>query len=231
MAVSKIKSYNFWIKLVSAIILIARIVLSKFGVEFDSALVIDIATLIAGLLVVLGIINEPTGVTITYDENSGENKNQNKGDNFMTEQIKLDLMDGVNKLNNAIKGNATSDTASIVQIITSMLDAISTDIENANDEQTEREVVEVEEIAPENVETKEVQEGFEIVEDTISEVIIEHTEPANEVTVEAEAVESVLEETTEEVKSAEMIAQELDESTKAKIREYVICHMDEILAS
>lgn len=228
---SKIKSYNFWVKLVSAIILIARIVLSKFGVEFDSALVIDIATLIAGLLVVLGIINEPTGITIAYDENCVENKNQNKGDHFMTEQIKLDLMDGVNKLNNAIKGNANTDTASIVQIITSMLDAISIDIENAQEKQIINEREEAESVENSN-EVQICQEGVEVFDDVISEVIIEHSENEDEINSDAGTEESIVE-------PAEVIGslcegpevQDLDESVKTKIKEYVINHMDEILAS
>lgn len=228
---SKIKSYNFWVKLVSAIILIARIVLSKFGVEFDSALVIDIATLIAGLLVVLGIINEPTGITIAYDENCVENKNQNKGDHFMTEQIKLDLMDGVNKLNNAIKGNANTDTASIVQIITSMLDAISIDIENAQEKQIINEREEAESVENSS-EVQICQEGVEVFDDVISEVIIEHSENEDEINSDAGTEESILEpaEVTGSLCEGPEV-QDLDESVKTKIKEYVINHMDEILAS
>lgn len=228
---SKIKSYNFWVKLVSAIILIARIVLSKFGVEFDSALVIDIATLIAGLLVVLGIINEPTGITIAYDENCVENKNQNKGDHFMTEQIKLDLMDGVNKLNNAIKGNANTDAASIVQIITSMLDAISIDIENAQEKQIINEREEAESVENSN-EVQICQEGVEVFDDVISEVIIEHSENEDEINSDAETEESIeeLADVTGSLCEGPEV-QDLDESVKTKIKEYVINHMDEILAS
>ena len=129
----KLKSYNFWVRLASAVILIARIILSKFGYELDSALVIDIATLVAGLLVVLGIINEPTGITISYDETKNNNSSNNssvKGDNYMTEQIKSDLLEGVAKLTDVIKTNSTNDVSSVVQIITGMLDVISSEVDS-----------------------------------------------------------------------------------------------------
>ena len=129
----KLKSYNFWVRLASAVILIARIILSKFGYELDSALVIDIATLVAGLLVVLGIINEPTGITISYDETKNNNSSNNssvKGDNYMTEQIKSDLLESVAKLTDVIKTNSTNDVSSVVQIITGMLDLISNEVDS-----------------------------------------------------------------------------------------------------
>lgn len=128
----KLKSYNFWVRLASAVILIARIILAKFGYELDSALVIDVATLIAGLLVVLGIINEPTGITISYDESRKENDSitcENKGDNYMTEKIKVDLSECIARLSDEIKTNSGSDISNVVQIITGMLDLISNEVE------------------------------------------------------------------------------------------------------
>lgn len=134
----KIKSYNFWVRLASAVILIARIILAKFGYELDSALVIDVATLIAGLLVVLGIINEPTGITISYDESKKENDSitcENKGDNYMTEKIKNDLSECIARLSDEIRVNSGSDISNIVQIITGMLDLISNEVEETKAEE------------------------------------------------------------------------------------------------
>ena len=56
----KMKTYNFWISLVSAILLVARIIAGKFNVEIDSSLVMDITTGLCGIFVVLGIISAPT---------------------------------------------------------------------------------------------------------------------------------------------------------------------------
>lgn len=83
---SRLTSYNFWVKLASAVILILRIILSKFGIEIDSAFILDIATLIAGFLVVLGIINEPTGITISYkNEDIKGDENMNEEKDFKTQ--------------------------------------------------------------------------------------------------------------------------------------------------
>lgn len=69
---ARLTSYNFWVRIVSAVVLILRIVLSKFGIKIDSAFILDIATLVAGFLVVVGIINEPTGITISYKSEKGD---------------------------------------------------------------------------------------------------------------------------------------------------------------
>ncbi len=55
----KMKTYNFWISLVSAILLVARIIADKFNFEIDSSLVMDITTGLCGIFVVLGIISAP----------------------------------------------------------------------------------------------------------------------------------------------------------------------------
>lgn len=84
---AKMKTYNFWIKITSAVLLLARIIGSKFGFEIDSVLFMDIVTAVAGILVVMGIISAPTVVTTkevgkilenTYLENAVANTiNQN----------------------------------------------------------------------------------------------------------------------------------------------------------
>ena len=88
---SKFKSYNFWVKMVSAVVLILRIVLNKFGYELDSAFVLDIATLVAGVLVILGIINEPTGVTVSFNENMEGNGVEGNSSEVLKEKVKEKL--------------------------------------------------------------------------------------------------------------------------------------------
>lgn len=69
----KMKTYNFWISLVSAILLVARIVANKFNFEIDSSLVMDITTGMCGIFVVLGIISAPqkTVTKIVNNDNDG----------------------------------------------------------------------------------------------------------------------------------------------------------------
>lgn len=54
------KSYNFWVRLVAVLVLLARVVGAEFGINIDSGLIIDIATVVASILVVLGIIQAPS---------------------------------------------------------------------------------------------------------------------------------------------------------------------------
>ena len=55
----KMKTYNFWISLVSAILLIVQVIGDKYGFSVDSGLVIDITTGVCGIFVILGIISTP----------------------------------------------------------------------------------------------------------------------------------------------------------------------------
>ena len=53
---NRLTNYNFWISLVSAVLLI----LQAFNFQFDIAYINEIATAVLGLLVVIGIISDPT---------------------------------------------------------------------------------------------------------------------------------------------------------------------------
>ena len=53
---NRLTNYNFWISIVSAVLLI----LQAFHINFDIAYINEIATAVLGLLVVIGIINDPT---------------------------------------------------------------------------------------------------------------------------------------------------------------------------
>lgn len=55
----KMKTYNFWISLVSAVLLLLRVIGSKYNFEIDSGLVMDVTTGLCGIFVVLGIISAP----------------------------------------------------------------------------------------------------------------------------------------------------------------------------
>ncbi len=53
---NRLTNYNFWISIVSAVLLI----LQAFDISFDIAYINEIVTAVLGLLVVIGIINDPT---------------------------------------------------------------------------------------------------------------------------------------------------------------------------
>ena len=57
----RMKTYNFWISLVSAVILVLRIIGDKFHFFVDATLIMDITTGLCGIFVVLGIISAPSG--------------------------------------------------------------------------------------------------------------------------------------------------------------------------
>jgi len=76
---NRLTNYNFWISLVSA----ALLILQAFEFEFDIAYINEIATAVLGLLVVIGIISDPTK---TYS--SVESKKQENALNNPTQESK-----------------------------------------------------------------------------------------------------------------------------------------------
>ena len=55
----KMKTYNFWISLVSAVVLIVRIIGDKFNFIVDTSLIMDITTGLCSIFVILGILSVP----------------------------------------------------------------------------------------------------------------------------------------------------------------------------
>ncbi|MBQ7579005.1 MAG: hypothetical protein IJT25_00520 [Clostridia bacterium] len=70
----KMKTYNFWISLVSALLLVARILGTKYGFTIDSGLVMDVTTAMCSVFVILGIISAPQKVVTKYQTLEDENK-------------------------------------------------------------------------------------------------------------------------------------------------------------
>lgn len=58
----KIKSYSFWVSLTSAIILILKILGTRFGFVVDETMVSDLFTALCSILVLLGIIVPPQNI-------------------------------------------------------------------------------------------------------------------------------------------------------------------------
>ena len=79
---NRLTNYNFWISIVSAVLLL----LQAFDFEFDVLYVNEILTAILGLLVVIGIISDPTksGTESSVEDKKSIEKNclQNKNEDM-----------------------------------------------------------------------------------------------------------------------------------------------------
>ncbi|MBQ9795526.1 MAG: phage holin [Clostridia bacterium] len=124
---NRLKNYNFWISMFSAILLI----LQALKLEFDVAYVNEIFTAVLGLLVVVGIIIDPTKTatskvsseeqskdsvpteetaqktSLPIDEKNEDNININEND-FKTALNKISL-DLENKINELVLKNQQSE--------------------------------------------------------------------------------------------------------------------------
>ncbi len=79
---NRLTNYNFWVSIVSAIIL----VLQALKVKFDVAYINEIVTAVLGLLVVIGIINDPTKTyTKTNQTKTEDNLKEKTNEELITE--------------------------------------------------------------------------------------------------------------------------------------------------
>ena len=78
---NRLTNYNFWISIFSAMLL----VLQALKIEFDIAYVNEIFTAVLGLLVVIGIINDPTRTTVKTVEQNKQDKKTEVKDEIITE--------------------------------------------------------------------------------------------------------------------------------------------------
>lgn len=79
---NRLTSYNFWVSIVSAVILI----LQAFHFEFDIVYINEIVTAVLGLLVVIGIVNDPTKSSKT---NTNKNTTSSKTEDIQTSTGKV----------------------------------------------------------------------------------------------------------------------------------------------
>lgn len=68
----KIKSYSFWVSLASAIILILKILGTRFGFSVDETMISDLFTALCSILVLLGIIAVPSNTQTTQINNQAD---------------------------------------------------------------------------------------------------------------------------------------------------------------
>ncbi len=74
---NRLTNYNFWISIVSAILLICQ----ALKLKFDVAYINEIVTAVLGLLVVIGIINDPTKSSSTSADTSTKDKSTKSEEN------------------------------------------------------------------------------------------------------------------------------------------------------
>lgn len=110
-----LKSYNFWIRLVSVVVLLLRVIGAELGFTIDTNLIIDVATIVASVLVVLGVIQVPTEKV----DNSKDDENDNGGE-FMKsfEKIRQDIITAKEKLSQNFENNE------VLKEVTKLLDGI-----------------------------------------------------------------------------------------------------------
>lgn len=82
----KIKSYSFWVSLASAVILILKVLGSRFGFTVDESMVSDIFTALCSILVLMGIIVVPTNAQGSSNLNCKNKTNNSSLDKEQSNQ-------------------------------------------------------------------------------------------------------------------------------------------------
>ena len=116
----RLTNYNFWISIVSAVLLI----LQAFDISFDIAYINEIVTAVLGLLVVIGIINDPTKTG--KDTNSN---NQTSDNNINTKNDNEDIKS--NNSNEIVANNSENDSDASKEVDTEKINV--NDIPNQNE--------------------------------------------------------------------------------------------------
>ena len=144
---SKMKTYSFWISLVSAVLIIVRILGEYFGWFINEKLVMDIVTGICGVLVLLGILSSPTKgeetVENTIDQIKQEVENSSQEQKELQSQIKEDLSESsltiaeqIEKLKSKI-AELSQTEQNITQVCESLVEEQPAAIEEVSNQETQ----------------------------------------------------------------------------------------------
>ena len=144
---SKMKTYSFWISLVSAVLIIIRILGEYFGWFINEKLVMDIVTGICGVLVLLGILSSPTKgektVENTIDQIKQEVENSSQEQKELQSQIKEDLSESsltiaeqIEKLKSKI-AELSQTEQNITQVCESLVEEQPAAIEEVGNQETQ----------------------------------------------------------------------------------------------
>lgn len=132
----KIKSYSFWVSLSSAVILILKVLGSRFGFVIDETMVSDLFTAMCSILVILGIIVVPQQpVKETYKEEQKNEIIQNDSTNISGNVSLIDNQSETT-VENVVLGNIIqpTETTKTELIETSIIDTIQDDVTTYNAE-------------------------------------------------------------------------------------------------
>ena len=162
---NRLTNYNFWISIFSAVLLI----LQALKIEFDIAYVNEIFTAVLGLLVVIGIISDPTRTTVkTADSGIKEKTEQVK--ESKTEEIKPEEAKEVRTENNSTSETLPNEQENETNNINvendfqTILNKISSDLDEKMFVLNEK-MKEIENFQLKNIETVEkvgVEDGVEV---------------------------------------------------------------------
>lgn len=111
---NRLTNYNFWISIFSAVLLI----LQALKIEFDIAYVNEIFTAVLGLLVVIGIISDPTRTTVKSSTDTTKEKVEKS----------LEIEKGQEKQTLPIDEKDEADNINIQDDLKAVLEKISTDL-------------------------------------------------------------------------------------------------------
>ena len=92
----KAKTYNFWISLVSAAVLIVRIIGNKFNIFIDTTLIMDITTGLCSIFVILGILSAPKSINTNQIHTTENDTSSNT-----TNNLKLNMTETKIESNNS----------------------------------------------------------------------------------------------------------------------------------
>ena len=100
----KIKSYSFWVSLASAIILILKILGTRFGFSIDESMISDLFTALCSILVLLGIIVVPNSPQVSTRKQDSKEQVQIKQD-----KIDKESLEKTNSVKNLVLENSNNE--------------------------------------------------------------------------------------------------------------------------
>lgn len=154
---NRLTNYNFWISIFSAVLLI----LQALKIEFDIAYVNEIFTAVLGLLVVIGIISDPTRTSVKSSTDARNEKTEIAAEK--TEKIENKNVLPIVQKDEIDNINIQDDFKTILNKISSDLDVKIKEMQTLNKETAERLVA----IQSNNINAFENSKVEEIVEEEI----------------------------------------------------------------